>query len=265
MVSFVFYACDKRLDNLYQTIRILNKNEIFLNKEIIVVYQDSGPEIENTKCFNLNLSSYQKAVMCNFGVRQSKNNIIALLDSDRILPVNYFSLNWKLNEKEMLTTSLIHNLERPCTDEQIKNKDYEFRIEERSKQYAISMKNLFSGNTLFNKNDYFYLGGMDEKFIGYGYTDTDITRQAITKGIKTKFLNVPEVHLWHNKSVLYKNQELYDFEIQSVINLMLYSIKWSDYDPMVHKLCNNVIKKIDNYPKDLVKEFFSIYKKIYLC
>ena len=66
-------------------------------------------------------------------------------------------------------------------------------------------KNLFSGNTIFYKQDYLDCGGMDESFVGYGFADNDMNLNVISKGYKAVWLNDLEIHLNHNIEFLYEN------------------------------------------------------------
>ena len=104
---------------------------------------------------------------------------------------------------------------------------------------------------------------MDERYTGYGHADTDITRTVIKNNIKIKFIDAPEIHLWHKNSVFYKGQELEDFQIQSAINAMKFAIKWKSIDPTTNTICAEVLQKLNVYPSDLVLEFSQLYKKLY--
>ena len=93
MISFVFYFSSRRIDNLRQTLRFLSKNENLKDKEVILVCNDSVQDdflLPNYKLYNLNLDTYNKPNLCNFGVSKANCDIVALLDSDRILPFGYF-------------------------------------------------------------------------------------------------------------------------------------------------------------------------------
>ena len=58
----------------------------YFNKEIT-------SSVFDIKKYNLNLQIYNKPFMCNSGVEYSINDKIVILDSDRILPDNYFYNN----------------------------------------------------------------------------------------------------------------------------------------------------------------------------
>jgi hypothetical protein len=168
-----------------------------------------------------------------------------------------------IKKKQMITTTHFHNLKKEYTDDEIKNNKYEYNIEYRSKSDELLMKNLFSGNTLFFKSDYLEIGGMDEQFIGYGHADTDMTKNAMSNDINSTFIDVPEIHLWHEKKVLYQGKELNDFEIQIAINTIKFAKKWKQFSPKIDYICKEVIKKISLYPEDLVSEFLLLYRQIY--
>ena len=155
MISFVFYTCLERIENLKQTLRLLDFNEPNLtDKEIIVVFQNKGTQIDG-KIYDMNLDSYHKPKMCNFGVKKSNYELVALMDSDRVLPKNYFYENMiSIKKKQMITTTHFHNLKTEYTDDEIKKNKYEYITEYRSESDELIMKNLFSGNTLFFKSDY---------------------------------------------------------------------------------------------------------------
>jgi predicted glycosyltransferase involved in capsule biosynthesis len=264
MISFVFYTCLERIENLKQTLRLLDFNEPNLtDKEIIIIFQNKGTQIDG-QIYEMNLDSYQKPKMCNFGVKKSNHKLVALMDSDRVLPKNYFYENMlSIKKKQMITTTHFHNLKKEYTDDEIKNNKYEYNIEYRSKSDELLMKNLFSGNTLFFKSDYLEIGGMDEQFIGYGHADTDMTKNAMSNDINSTFIDVPEIHLWHEKKVLYQGKELNDFEIQIAINTIKFAKKWKQFSPKIDYICKEVIKKISLYPEDLVSEFLLLYRQIY--
>ena len=121
MISFVFYTCLERIENLKQTLRLLDFNEPNLtDKEIIVVFQNKGTQIDG-KIYDMNLDSYHKPKMCNFGVKKSNYELVALMDSDRVLPKNYFYENMiSIKKKQMITTTHFHNLKTEYTDDEIK-------------------------------------------------------------------------------------------------------------------------------------------------
>jgi predicted glycosyltransferase involved in capsule biosynthesis len=236
MISFVFYFSSKRLENLEQTLRFLDKNEDLKNKEVILVCNDSinkDFKIPNYKIFNLNLDSYMKPKMCNFGVDKSTCDIVALLDSDRILPNRYFEKNAKeLNKKEFVSTLVLHKLLENYSDNDIELNNYKYVEEIKSKRFKFFKKNLFSGNTLFHKRDYLDSGGMDESFVGYGFADNDMTINVMSKRYTVRWKDDIELHLNHPMGFLYKKKSIEDtleFKKISRSNLDRLKNKWKSY------------------------------------
>ncbi len=232
MISFVFYFSSKRIDNLEQTLRFLSKNENLQDKEIVLVCNDYTNKdffIPNYKIFNLNLDTYNKPKLCNFGVSKANYEIIALLDSDRILPFRYFeNIAKKIRKKQFVSNLFLHKLDRIYNDEEIENKKFEYKFEIKSKKCELRLKNLFSGNTIFFKQDYINSGGMDESFEGYGYADNDMTYNIMSKGSFVSWNREIEVHLHHPVEFLYKGQVLTgkEFGTISSYNLEKFKNKW---------------------------------------
>lgn len=232
MISFIFYFSSKRIENLRQTLRFLKKRENLNNSEVILVCNENINEdfdLPNYRILNLELSSYQKPKMCNIGVLEASNEIIALLDSDRILPYKYFEKNAKkIKPKQFLSTTKLFKLIKDYTDEDIELNNFEYIEDEKSKRGSYLKKNLFSGNTMFFKKDYLDCEGMDEDFIGYGFADNDMSIKVSSRNYKILWLNEMELHLHHEAEFLYQN-EIINNEIK--------------FKKISHGNLNNLIKK----------------------
>ena len=233
MISFVFYFSSKRLENLEQTLRFLKDRENLERDEVVLVCNDNIDKkfsIPNYKIINLNLQSYCKPKMCNLGVAEASNNIVALLDSDRILPKKYFENNAKkIRPKQFLSTTKLYKLIKDYKDEEIQSNDFKYFEDIKSKTGQFLRKNLFSGNTLFYKKDYLNSGGMDESFVGYGYADNDMSINIMHKGYATVWRSDVELHLHHNIEFLYENKIIkneYEFKGISRGNLNKLIEKW---------------------------------------
>lgn len=263
MISFIFYTHSSRINNLKQSIYFLCNNEKNIDKEIIVIYQDEGPVIEETQTYNMKMSTYHKPKMCNYGVNKSNYDINCIIDSDRILPENYFyKILQNIKYNQMITTSYIQNLDKEHSNKEIQDKKYNYTIEYRSQNNELRKKNLFSGNTVFFKKDFIKIGGMDEQYEGYGYADSDMNQLSIINGIESIYLDIPEIHLYHSRGVFYKNVFMEDFQILSAINIIKYAIKWKIKNNIVHIICKETLNKLELYPEELRKDFIKLYKKI---
>lgn len=264
MISFVFYTHSVRLPNLKQTLYSLSQREPFYKDcQKIVVFQDKLIQIDDCECYCLELDTYKKPMMCNFGVTKASFPIVALLDSDRILPHHYFIENSKiLKNDEMITVKTIVKLNQDVPWDFKGYQSFSHYKELRSETNEFRQKNLFSGNTLFYKDKYFEIGGMDEDYIGYGFADNDMTQNALSKGCKQIFRNLEEIHLFHEQSVSYRDHFMSDFQILSAINLMKYCLKWDYYNNKAEELLQIVVRKITSYPIDLQNEFWRLHRKL---
>jgi len=203
MISFVVYFHSSREENLLQMLRFLFEREK-MQKEVVLVCNDRYEMAEDrVRIVNMQMKEYCKPTMCNSGVLESRGEVVALLDSDRILPCGYFeSVLKEIKRGEFVSCETIMNLTRPHKDEEIDGGPEDFWLEERSKGWEIRRKNLFSGNTVFHREDYLKSGGMDDSFVGYGFADNDMTKNVSSMGFKSVWREEREIHLYHEKKVM---------------------------------------------------------------
>lgn len=273
--SFVIIFHPLRIDNLNQTLRFLSKREVYL-EELILVCQTECKKIyspfNKTKQINMNLDSYWKSKMTNVGVSEASNEIIILLDSDRILPHNYFkNIISSIKKKQVVSSTHLIKLKRKFLDEDIESKKITFEIDVKTKENLGRTKNLFAGNTVMFRSDYFNLGGYDETYKGYGYADTDMCKKVMESDLEVIWSPEEEIHLFHDSIVSWESQFLnYDqLKIQTAINGFKYYKKWklkleSTFKDLIIKIEEN----INSFPKSLQidyinakYEFFNTYIK----
>lgn len=230
-VSFVIIFSSNRINNLNQTLRFLFKREIKLHQsEIVLACQDSC-EVKspfcNTKIINFGMDSYEKSYMTNRAVEQSSGEIVVLLDSDRILPKDYFFRAAKMiRQNTIITTERMYNLDKDYKDSEIENGEVAKTPDFRSKELLGRKKNTFAGNTVMMKSDFF---GYDESFTSYGFADTDMSRSALHRGMNVIYLEDEELHLWHPKEI-YRKGELLEVKLFQIIvatNALRYCNKWN--------------------------------------
>ena len=120
MISFVFYFHSSRINNLKQTLRLLLKREKSI-KEVVLVCNDRTDEIfEGCNLHNMEMNEYNKPKMCNLGVSKASEDLVVLLDSDRILPRGYFDkLGLELRMGQFASCRRMFNIKYECSDEQI--------------------------------------------------------------------------------------------------------------------------------------------------
>lgn len=267
MISFVIIFHPSRIENLYQTLRFLQKRENQLQELILVCQTNCLPiksDFKTTKQINMNLETYHKTKMTNEGVRNANQNIIALLDSDRILPHNYFENTAKqLSKNQIVSSKKLFQLTSQYSDDQIELERVEKYEDFRSEDNISRRKNLFSGNTLMHKDDYWSIGGYDENYIGYGYADNDMTMKAIKSGMDIKWNESKELHLFHENKIIWKNEtiEKKTFQIMTAINGLMYHLKWRlSFDSEIQSLIYEIEQRINEFPLELTNQYLKMRK-----
>ena len=265
--SFVIIYHPSRIENLSQTLRFLEKREEkLLDQELILVCQTKFEKIKtkfkNNKQINLNLKNYHKSLMTNVGVNEARGNILILLDSDRILPQDYFSTCLsKIKQNSVLSTTKLYRLEKDYSDADIEQKKVSKIPEYRSEFFESRKKNMFSGNTIVFKSVYDKIGGYDESFAGYGFADNDICMKCLKHKVEFLWLEeFEEWHLQHNHEMCWDEKMIHreTFRIILATNAWKYLTKWKlEPDAGFWDIIKLAEKDIDKFPKDLIK----IYNK----
>lgn len=230
MISFVFCFHSERINNLEQTLRLLFKRETNIGEVILVCNDETERDFPGCRLHNMRMDAYRKTIMCNFGVAEARFETIALLDSDRVLPKNYFS-SINAQPGQFISCDNLANMSQEYSDEEIEGEisNLMFEMEIKSRKAEIRKKNIFSGNTVFLKNDYLNSGGMDESFVGYGFADNDMTMNIISKGYEPVWRNEIEIHLWHEKNIFMNGQKLIfpEYKYISESNMNKFLSKWT--------------------------------------
>lgn len=275
LASFVILYHPTRLDNLNQCIRFLKKREKnLIEEEFIFVCQTNynlKKFFKNQINLNLNLKNYHKSFMTNFAVNKSSGKFLILLDSDRILPKNYFFNSiMQSSINSVLSTENLYQLDKTYSDEEIEFKKIKKIPDFRKKNAEGRFKNLFAGNTVISKKAYEKIGGYDESFIGYGFADNDMSRKALNNNLNIIWLSHEELHLFHEKNICWNekiiNQET--FKIITAINSLNYYKKWNlKIDKNVKVLLNIIENNIKEFPfelQELYKKAKSNFSKLFL-
>lgn len=124
LLSFIIYFHSSRLGNLQQMLRLLARREDVSQSELVLVCQNFCDWVPHgfgaIKSLPLYLETYRKPFLCNQGVQASTGRIIALLDSDRVLPAGWFArAAASVRAGQVLTTTNLSWCVRPYTDEEI--------------------------------------------------------------------------------------------------------------------------------------------------
>jgi hypothetical protein len=207
LCSFNIYCHSRRVQEVRQTLRFLFRREpdLMASSEILLICQDrvEFPDLwPNLRMVNLDLPGFNKPAMVNAGVEESLSERIILLDCDRILPAGYFS---RVVEEMMpgvvITPRLLYRLKRRYSDEEIEAGAVEKEEDFRTPVVEPGKKNAFSGNAAFVRDDFLWLGGMDEEFVNYGCSDADFTLTVLQSGMEIRYVEEEELHLWHPKDM----------------------------------------------------------------
>lgn len=259
LASFIILYHPTRLDNLEQTIRFLKKREKkLLDQEFIFVCQTSynlEKYFLNQINLNLNLKNYHKSLMTNLAVKKSSGEFLVLMDSDRILPNNFFYNSIFESTKNSVTSTIfLYQLDKPYTDAEIDLQNFKKTADFRKKNIEGRFKNLFSGNTVLSKCAYNKLHGYDESFVGYGFADNDMSKKALVQKLEIKWRKEEELHLYHEKTIYWNNEIINKdvFKIITAINAFNYYKKWNlKIDKSVRELIEVIEKNISKFPNDL--------------
>ena len=237
-ISFIIPFHTARFENLLQTLNFLMKDHknLIEESELITVFQNSiyfesktlefyfnAHKFKNLKHFNMEEEEMILAKMVNCGVRNATSNIVIVLESDRILPAGYFEQVFEqLKPNVSITCRNMKKLKSPATNEQIKNNEFEYNEEHRSEENNIGVRNMWSGNTAFWKQDFLDAEMMDEGYVGYGWADSDMTNKMKEIGVKNIFRDEIELHLWHPPQTYGKSDQKALF----IQNGIRYCRKW---------------------------------------
>jgi GT2 family glycosyltransferase len=238
-ISFIITVHSKRIDNLKQTLRFLAKREaeILSISELIVVCQDRI-ELENTdfaqfRLINLEMPHYCMPIMNNRGAEIALGKTLVFLDSDRIMPVNWYKSQISaLKFDSVISAQKISKHLCAATDAEIEESLPPYLSENRISNMGLigenmGLKSVFSGNTIISKATYLDMGGMDESFVGYGFSDTDMSYKLYKAGIKIILTQDEELHLWHTID------DLAEFKSTNFSNALKFCRKWNVV-PSIH-------------------------------
>ena len=266
MVSIFIIFSKDRLEQFKITLSCLKEMYFYNQCEKILVCDN---EQINFNEFSQIVVPRRQELFCwadafNAGVDNSKNDWILYLDSDRVLPKNYLGLLWKYKkEKYFIYSKDLIRLKQYCTEDIVKkirddkhSYKNEWEPEDRINRIDVIQckKNPFSGNTFFNKKDYYALGGMDSNFIGWGCPDIDLYLRAIKNKYRFLKLNCTEIHQHHDYNIPQK-----DFILMNLWNTIKVGKKHKlGYD---QDILNTFKKYGINY--NLTIENFNDFKSLY--
>ncbi|TKG92329.1 glycosyltransferase [Puteibacter caeruleilacunae] len=172
---------------------------------------------------------YRLAAIRNKALKKASSDYIIFIDGDIILDVNfiedhlsiakpdYFVNGSRVILSEKVTRRITSG--RTCSNilEGAKNKLNGYRIPWLHKLISgptKSHKRIRGCNMAFWKKDLENIGGYDERYIGWGLSDSDLVIRLMKSGIKRKNMKFLGIcyHLYHefaDRSNLFRNQQLF--------------------------------------------------------
>lgn len=205
-VSVVVTSASSRADNLRQSLSALRDGEPGLDLEVIVVFQDhAAGEVGGADVVvELGLSEFRKGLMVNQGVAVAGRDVILIMDGDRVVPPNYLKdvLGCLLTDRVVVAPRGVLNLPSPLGDDALRhlrdNPSPALRwLEMRGMPSNLFVKTHFSGHAVMNRKDFDAVGGMDETYCGYGFSDNDFGMRCKAAGLLLRFAVPFDIHLWH--------------------------------------------------------------------
>lgn len=225
-LTFIVSGHPARTGNLCQCLRLLAAHEPDLIGRVVVAWNgDVAPEFPVRVRVACSVGPFSKPRMMNAAVRASgggRDQLLALLDGDRILPAGYFRravAAWR--PRSVVSTVQLFANQRAATDDEIEAGTVPREGDYRSTDNLPFSKVAFAGNAVIGLDDYWDLGGMDETFEGYGFSDTDFTQSAVAAGFRFIWMEEPETHLWHPRDI-----PAADYNASNERNGLRYLRKW---------------------------------------
>lgn len=207
----------ERLDNLRMCLAFMN-NQSAMPLEVIVVEESPAPILSERTLVNRNIrlvkvlggDKFNKSVAVNTGVLMASYNAISIHDVDLILPSTYMEevANSLYGEYEacFFLKEIFYLWHRPTLGKIIINPNHK-------------RADYFNGGSVNVRKDTFMsIGGMNEKFSGYGHEDCEFwTRvKSLTKLLEDRRLT--SLHMNHKRPFsLSQNTALYE----SIVNMSM--------------------------------------------
>lgn len=151
-----------------------------------------------------------RANLWNAGIEAAKNDIITILDCDRIVHPQFFSATLHLQPGEVVFCSKLYQLLGPVALRDLVDNfsianitlnarpDFRFCLTSGTLKPG---KNPMSGCVSFWRPSYFEIGGLSKDFLGWGFNDTEFYVRSYFRGWKYIELPLREFHLYHEYEV----------------------------------------------------------------
>ena len=176
----------------------------------------------------------------NLGLERCKYDKVLYIDSDRILPVNFFDLIYeKIDDKRFCFPKYLYQFHYHVSLDVVKLvrdnfPKYQEYVYHDPRVYnnpidAVRRKNPMSGCVAFTKKGYEQSGGFDDTFIGWGFPDIDYFMSTYKQSYEFMPINCNEFHLSHqyvnNNYDIKNNRSL--MRLMGLYNGVKFCKKWN--------------------------------------
>lgn len=240
MITIVIhYSCDRK-PQLLNTIECLKDMSLYNSAEKILLVDGKSnifpPDWKVIEVERDNPEFYNCSKIWNLGIKLASNELVLTLESDRILPKNWFSYVLPMvhtPEPFFIFNTELYSLNdnydidsiRSIRDNIDSHKDKlieDFRV--LNPNLGIGKKNPMSGCLLTTKTSFDLIGGFDERYIQAGYHDLDAFRKAYSIGAIFKVPKIRSIEL-HQKHEYAGGMER--FKTVNLHNAIKYFDKWN--------------------------------------
>jgi hypothetical protein len=206
----VFNLEGDRLNNFKYVVSKLRET----HKPILVIEQlpmDTESSIISDFCRALGVRHHKveidsedihKSFLINEGTRQINTEYVWMNDADCIMNFDAV-LNTKFSSDFIQPYKIAKRLTKRETITILSNNnvDVEFKSDnDQSDSNYISMPSALS--FIYKKHSFFEIGGMDERFIGWGYEDNEFSTRllSIVPNVSFEIFTFYAIHLWHKSA-----------------------------------------------------------------
>jgi hypothetical protein len=216
---------------------------------------------------------YCWATVWEAALSRARYENILYLDSDRILPGDYFRRALaELADDTFVFPARLYNLEADVPTDVLK------RIRDNVGSYphllradhrvwddpasSVRRKNPMSGCVAFTKTTYRNSGGMDSAYTGWGYPDTDYFTKTFRAGCRFVPIDCDELHLKHGYRQGPRNSARL-FCLTNLWNGVYYHRKWMlPLDEELHYLASVLGVTIQDAETMSAEQFCARYLKV---
>ena len=201
-------AVADRLRNLKYTINYYKKH--LPDCKIIIVEQDSKTDltdvldkIDKYVYVNTNGDFYSRSLGFNQGFNVSNTDYVILADADCLLQVNFLNnihQHYSDFDKYFVIpySNPVYYLSKEETESFIDNNEDNLGLN--SNRKVSSLRNASGGIGILSSDNYYRIGGFDERFRGWGVEDDAFHNKAIEFNLTSKRIGGEMVHLYHSDS-----------------------------------------------------------------